>query len=33
VKLKENLTKAEYKIKSGQATLDMDREVEYAILQ
>jgi DNA polymerase-3 subunit delta len=33
VKLKENLTNAEYKIKSGQATLEMDREVEYAILQ
>lgn len=33
VKLKQNLTTAEYKIKSGQASLDMDREVEYAILQ
>lgn len=33
VKLKQNLTNAEYKIKSGQATLDLDREVEYAILQ
>jgi DNA polymerase-3 subunit delta len=33
VKLKENLTNAEYKIKTGQATLEMDREVEYAILQ
>lgn len=33
VKLKQNLTNAEYKIKSGQATLDVDREVEYALLQ
>lgn len=33
VKLKENLTEAEYKIKSGQANLDIDREIEYAILQ
>lgn len=33
VKLKENITNAEYKIKSGQSTLDIDREVEYAILQ
>lgn len=33
VKLKQNLTTAEYKIKSGQATLDVDREVEYALLQ
>jgi DNA polymerase-3 subunit delta len=33
VKMKENLTNAEYKIKTGQATLEMDREVEYAILQ
>lgn len=33
VKLKQNLTTAEYKIKSGQSMLDIDREVEYAILQ
>lgn len=33
VKLKKNLTGAEYKIKSGQSALDIDREVEYAILQ
>lgn len=33
VKLKENLTEAEYKIKSGQANLDIDKEIEYAILQ
>lgn len=33
VKLKQNLTDAEYKIKSGQANLELDREVEYAILQ
>jgi len=33
VKLKENLTEAEYKIKSGQASLDVGREIEYAILQ
>ena len=33
VKLKENLTNAEYKIKSGQSSLDVDREVEYAVLQ
>lgn len=33
VKLKENITNAEYRIKSGQSTLDIDREVEYAILQ
>ena len=33
VKLKENLTNAEYRIKSGQATMDVEREVEYAILQ
>ncbi len=33
VKLKQNLTTAEYKIKSGQALLDIDKEVEYAILQ
>lgn len=33
VKLKQNLTEAEYKIKSGQANLDIDKEIEYAILQ
>jgi len=33
VKLKMNLTDAEYKIKSGQSCLDIEREVEYAILQ
>lgn len=33
VKLKQNLTGAEYKIKSGQAMLDIEKEVEYAILQ
>lgn len=33
VKLKENLTEAEYRIKSGQANLDIDKEIEYAILQ
>lgn len=33
MKLKENLTNAEYKIKSGQSSLDVDREVEYAVLQ
>lgn len=33
VKLKQNLTEAEYKIKSGQANLDVDKEIEYAILQ
>ncbi|MBD5402900.1 DNA polymerase III subunit delta [bacterium] len=33
VKLKQNLTNAEYKIKSGQASLDIDKEIEYAILQ
>lgn|SRR5574344_16376 len=33
VKLKENLTKAEFKIKSGQANSDIDKEIEYAILQ
>ena len=33
IKLKENLTNAEYRIKSGQATMDVEREVEYAILQ
>lgn len=33
VKLKQNLTTAEYKIKSGQALLDIDKEVEYALLQ
>lgn len=33
VKLKQNLTDAEYKLKSGQGTLDIDKEIEYAILQ
>lgn len=33
VKLKQNLTDAEYKIKSGQSNLDIDKEIEYAILQ
>ena len=33
VKLKKNLTNAEYKIKSGQAGLDLDKELEFAILQ
>lgn len=33
VKLKENITAAEYKIKTGQSVLDVDREVEYALLQ
>jgi DNA polymerase-3 subunit delta len=33
VKLKKNLTDAEYRIKTGQAVMDTDREVEYAILR
>jgi DNA polymerase-3 subunit delta len=33
VRLKQNLTEAEYKIKSGQSVLELDREVEFAILQ
>ena len=33
VNLKENLTQAEYKIKSGQANLAPEREIEYAILR
>lgn len=33
VKLKENITEAEYKIKTGQSALEVDREVEYAILR
>ena len=33
VKLKKNLTDAEYKIKTGQSAMDMEREVEYAILR
>lgn len=33
VKLKKNLTDAEYKIKSGQSGLNVDKEIEYAILQ
>ncbi len=33
VNLKENLTQAEYKIKSGQSNLAPEREIEYAILR
>ena len=33
VKLKQSLTDAEYRIKSGQSNLDIDKEIEYAILQ
>ncbi len=33
VKLKQNLTEAEYRIKSGKLNLSPEREVEYAILQ
>ena len=33
VKLKENLTEAEYKIKSGQSDIQLEREIEYAILR
>lgn len=33
VKLKENLTEAEFKIKSGQSCLAPEREIEYAILR
>lgn len=33
VKLKENITEAEYKIKSGQSNIDIEREVEYALLR
>ena len=33
VKLKQNLTNAEYKLKSGQAFMEMEKELEYAILQ
>ncbi len=33
VKLKENLTVAEYRIKSGQSNLTPEREVEYALLR
>lgn len=33
VKLKENITMAEYKIKTGQSALEVDKEVEYALLQ
>ncbi len=33
VKLKENITMAEYKIKTGQSALEVEREVEYALLQ
>lgn len=33
VQLKKKLTDVEYKIKTGQSTLDVEREVEYAILR
>ena len=33
VKLKKNLTDTEYKIKTGQSSMDTEREVEYAILR
>lgn len=33
VKLKKNLTDSEYKFKTGQSALGIEREVEYAILQ
>ena len=33
VRLKENLIEAEYKIKTGQSSMDTEREVEYAILR
>ena len=33
VNLKENLTQAEYRIKSGQSNLAPEREIEYAILR
>ena len=33
VQLKENLTEAEYKIKTGQSNLAPEREIEYAILR
>lgn len=33
VKLKENLTESEYKIKTGQSNLAPEREIEYAILR
>lgn len=33
VKLKKNLTDAEYKIKTGQSAMEAEREIEYAILQ
>lgn len=33
VKLKKNLTQAEYNIKSGKSALSIEREVEYAILR
>lgn len=33
VKLKQNLTTAEFKIKTGKATIDEERELEYVILQ
>ena len=33
VKLKENLTEAEYKIKTGQSNMLPEREIEYAILR
>ena len=33
VKLKRNLTNSEYKFKTGKSAMDIEREVEYAILQ
>ena len=33
VNLKKNLTDAEFRIKSGKSCLDIDKEIEYAILQ
>jgi len=33
VKLKQNLTRAEYNLKSGQTSLGIEKEVEFAILQ
>ena len=33
VRLKKNLTDAEYKIKTGKAAMELEREVEYAILR
>ena len=33
VRIKKNLTDAEYKIKTGQSAMEPEREVEYAILR